>query len=87
MSLFPEYQDPPEGKNPAKLAANGAKRKVSHNEPRCGTCEHFERHQCGGSVIGFCGLLKAKNTSNGKLRTRAMTGACHAYKKIEAHGA
>lgn len=84
MSLFPEYQEPPKGTKPAKVAANGAKRVVAHNEPRCGTCQHFERHQCGGSVIGYCGKIKASNTANGLLRTRAMTGACKVhYQPIE----
>jgi hypothetical protein len=75
MSLFAEFPDDPKPAKPAK-------KKAGYNEPRCGTCQHYERWQCGGSVIGYCGITKANNTHNGKLRTKSMTPACKHYTPI-----
>lgn len=77
MGLFPEYPEEVHRDKPAK-------KKAAYNEPRCGTCKHFERWQCGGSVIGYCGKIPAKNTFNKKLRTNSMTPACkHFYTPIK----
>ena len=46
----------------------------------CLTCAHRERHQCGGSVIQYCGLLKSGRTVNGKLKIKCKKAACQHYK-------
>jgi hypothetical protein len=48
-----------------------------HNE--CRTCMHRERHQCGGTIIQYCGILKSNRTQNGKLKIKCKTKACVHY--------
>jgi hypothetical protein len=49
----------------------------------CLNCEHRERHQCGGSIIQYCGVRKSNRTYNGKLKIKCKTPACSSFKKIE----
>lgn len=49
----------------------------------CLNCEHRERHQCGGSIIQYCGIRKSNRTTNGKLKIKCKTAACSSFKKIE----
>lgn len=46
----------------------------------CLTCEHRERHQCGGSIIQYCGVRKSNRTYNGQLKIKCKTPACAVYK-------
>lgn len=46
----------------------------------CRTCEHRERHQCGGSVIQYCGVRKSNRTLNGKLKIKVTMASCGQYK-------
>lgn len=46
----------------------------------CLTCVHRERHQCGGTVIQYCGIRKSNRTENGQLKIKCKTPACLAYK-------
>jgi len=56
----------------------------SENKPSimmtCRSCEHRERHQCGGSVIQYCGVRKSNRTQNGQLKIKVTMPACAAYK-------
>lgn len=47
----------------------------------CLTCEHRERHQCGGTVIQYCGIRKSNRTDNGKLKIKCKMSACIQYKQ------
>lgn len=47
----------------------------------CRTCEHRERHQCGGRVIQYCGLHKSNRTDNGQLKIKVTNVACNWYKE------
>lgn len=49
----------------------------------CLTCKHRERHQCGGSIIQYCGVRKSNRTYNGQLKIKCKTPACSSFKKIE----
>ena len=49
----------------------------------CLTCDHRERHQCGGSIIQYCGVRKSNRTENGLLKIKCKTPSCHLYKKME----
>ena len=55
---------------------------VTQNET-CLTCSHRERHECGMSIIQYCGIRKSNRTKNGLLIIRCKDAACAAYKKIE----
>ena len=45
----------------------------------CNTCQHRQRHQCGGSIIQYCGVRKSNRTENGLLKIKCKTGACMLY--------
>lgn len=47
----------------------------------CLTCEHRQRHQCGGSIIQYCGVRKSNRTNNKLLKIKCKTPACGQYKK------
>ncbi len=47
----------------------------------CLNCQHRERHQCGGSIIQYCGVRKSNRTYNGKLKIKYKTKACSQFKK------
>ena len=47
----------------------------------CLNCEHRERHQCGGSIIQYCGVRKSNRTHNGQLKIKCKTPACSSFKK------
>jgi len=49
----------------------------------CLTCVHRERHECGDSIIQYCGVRKSNRTENGLLKIKCKDAACPAYKKIE----
>lgn len=49
----------------------------------CLNCQHRERHQCGGSVIQYCGIRSSNRTYNGQLKIKCKTPACSGFKKIE----
>jgi hypothetical protein len=51
----------------------------------CLTCEHRQRWQCGGTVIQYCGVTKSNRTSNGLLKIKCKTPACHLYKEDEVN--
>jgi hypothetical protein len=46
----------------------------------CNSCEHRQRHQCGGSIIQYCGVRKSNRTDNGLLKIKCKTEACLLYK-------
>jgi hypothetical protein len=46
----------------------------------CNSCEHRQRHQCGGSIIQYCGVRKSNRTENGLLKIKCKTPACMQYK-------
>jgi hypothetical protein len=48
----------------------------------CLNCEHRQRHQCGGSIIQYCGVRKSNRTYNGQLKIKCKTTACNQFKKI-----
>lgn len=50
------------------------------NSLTCLTCAHRERHQCGGTVIQYCGVRKSNRTENGQLKIKCKMPACAAYK-------
>jgi hypothetical protein len=52
-------------------------------ELTCRSCEHRERHQCGGSIIQYCGIRKSNRTQNGQLKIKVTMAACSQYKKFE----
>jgi hypothetical protein len=54
--------------------------KISHET--CLNCEHRERHQCGGSIIQYCGVRKSNRTYNGQLKIKCKTPACSSFKKV-----
>lgn len=58
---------------------------VKNVEPTetCLTCVHRERHECGASIIQYCGVRKSNRTENGLLKIRCKDAACAAYKKKE----
>lgn len=45
----------------------------------CRTCQYRERHQCGGSIIQYCGVRKSNRTYNGKLKIKCKMAACIHY--------
>lgn len=47
----------------------------------CRHCIHRERHQCGGSIVQYCGLRKSTRTHNGKLKIKVTDTACSAFEK------
>lgn len=47
----------------------------------CRTCQHRERHQCGGRIIQYCGLRKSNRTDNGQLKIKVNMPACEQYKE------
>lgn len=47
----------------------------------CRTCIHRERHQCGGTIIQYCGLRKSNRTDNGKLKIKCKDAACASFKE------
>ena len=47
----------------------------------CLNCEHRQRHQCGGSIIQYCGVRKSNRTYNGQLKIKCKTPACGSFKK------
>jgi hypothetical protein len=49
----------------------------------CLNCEHRERHQCGGSIIQYCGIRKSNRTYNGQLKIKCKTPACSSFLKRE----
>jgi hypothetical protein len=49
----------------------------------CLNCEHRERHQCGGSIIQYCGVRKSNRTYNGQLKIKCKTPACSSFLKRE----
>ncbi len=49
----------------------------------CLTCQHRERHECGGRVIQYCGIRRSSRTENGKLKIKCKTPACAIYKEEE----
>ena len=51
------------------------------NKNTCKDCEHRQRHQCGGSVIQYCGVRSSNRTENGLLKIKCKTPACHKFKK------
>lgn len=51
----------------------------STNGLTCLTCKHRERHQCGGTVIQYCGIRKSNRTENGQLKIKCKTPACFGY--------
>jgi len=53
------------------------------NPNTCLTCEHRERHQCGGSIIQYCAILKSNRTLNGQLKIKCKTPACFYYEPIK----
>jgi hypothetical protein len=50
------------------------------NGKTCLTCIFRERHQCGGSIIQYCGVRKSNRTINKQLKIKCKTPACHLYK-------
>lgn len=52
----------------------------------CLNCQHRERHQCGGSIIQYCGIRKSNRTYNGQLKIKCKTPACSSFKKINNGG-
>lgn len=51
----------------------------------CRSCEHRERHQCGGSIIQYCAIIKSNRTDNGKLKIKCKTPACQFYQETKNH--
>lgn len=49
----------------------------------CGSCAHRERHQCGGSVIQYCGVRKSNRTDNGLLKIKVTDPACALFEKVK----
>ena len=49
----------------------------------CRDCIHRERHQKGGSVFQYCGVLKSNRTENGQLKIKAKNQACEQFKNLE----
>jgi len=47
----------------------------------CRHCEHRQRHQCGGSIIQYCGARKSNRTENGLLKIKVTDRACSLFKK------
>ena len=47
----------------------------------CNSCEHRERHQCGGSVIQYCGIRSSNRTVNRLLKIKCKTPACSRFKQ------
>jgi len=47
----------------------------------CNSCEHRQRHQCGGSIIQYCGVRKSNRTYNGQLKIKCKDKACILYKE------
>ena len=45
----------------------------------CKDCQHRERHQCGGSIIQYCGIRGSNRTENGLLKIKCKTPACIVY--------
>lgn len=54
--------------------------KISHET--CLNCQHRERHQCGGSIIQYCGVRKSNRTYNGQLKIKCKSPACSSFKKV-----
>lgn len=50
----------------------------------CRTCLYRERHQCGGSIIQYCGIRKSNRTENGQLKIKVTMPACESYKEKES---
>jgi len=53
------------------------------NLDTCRHCEHRQRHQCGGSIIQYCGVRKSNRTENGLLKIKVTDDACIAFKLIK----
>lgn len=45
----------------------------------CRNCENRQRHQCGGSVIQYCGVRKSNRTFNGLLKIKVTDPACPVF--------
>ena len=54
---------------------------LNETKDTCLTCVHRERHQCGGSVIQYCGVRKSNRTHNGKLKIKCKDKSCLQYEK------
>lgn len=54
---------------------------VSTTTDTCRYCEHRQRHQCGGSIIQYCGIRKSKRTYNGLLKIKVTDKACILFQK------
>jgi len=52
---------------------------IEHNT--CRTCEHRQRHRCGGSIIQYCGARSSNRTANGLLKIKCKDKACAIYKQ------
>ena len=51
-------------------------KQLGTNGLTCNTCEHRQRHQCGASIIQYCGVRKSNRTENGLLKIKCKTAAC-----------
>lgn len=51
------------------------------NPNKCGKCKHFQRWECGGSIIGYCGKKRSNRTENKLMRTNARSEACELYEE------
>lgn len=45
----------------------------------CRNCANRQRHQCGGSIIQYCGVRKSNRTYNGLLKIKVTDPACAAF--------
>lgn len=55
--------------------------KKSEITDTCRHCEHRQRHQCGCSIIQYCGVRKSNRTENGLLKIKCTNKACLSFKK------
>lgn len=49
----------------------------------CRSCKHRERHQCGNSIIQYCGILNSNRTQNKQLKVKCIYPACEHWKGID----
>lgn len=54
----------------------------SETTDTCRHCENRQRHQCGGSIIQYCGVRKSNRTYNGLLKIKVTDKACLLFKKV-----